>query len=105
MFLYIDINGDKKFFKKEVLEYMKVQVEVYGMLIYDKKWRKYYKIVVVNIFEYEDIDEDGFIFYEEFSGFKMMYYDEFQIEFFIKSLVFEGENMCDSFVWLWVFYL
>lgn len=47
------------------------------MLVYDKKWKKYYKIVVVNIFDYEDFDEDGFIFYDEFSGFKMMYYDEF----------------------------
>lgn len=65
----MDGDGDKKLSRDEVSEYMKKQSQMhYGAPMDDEHWNSYNDQMVDNIFEQEDVNEDGTISHDEFSG-------------------------------------
>lgn len=69
VFSAMDGDGNKKLSRDEVSQYMKKQAQMhYGAPMEDEYWNSYHDQMVDNIFEQEDVDEDGIISHDEFSG-------------------------------------
>lgn len=68
----MDDDGNKKLSRDEVGEYMKKQAQMhYGAPVDDEYWTSYNSQMVDNIFQQEDVNEDGTISHDEFSGPKL----------------------------------
>jgi Ca2+-binding EF-hand superfamily protein len=71
MFSYMDKNGDGKLTREEVSNYMRIQAEARFAPVHDERWQQEHDKMVNSVFEQEDLDEDGIISHEEFSGPKI----------------------------------
>lgn len=71
MFSYMDKNGDDKLTRDEVSNYMRIQAEARFAPVHDERWQQEHEKMVDSVFEQEDLDEDGIISHEEFSGPKI----------------------------------
>ncbi|KAK3753411.1 hypothetical protein QZH41_002535 [Actinostola sp. cb2023] len=80
MFSYMDKNGDDKLTREEISNYMRIQAEARFAPVHDERWQKEHEQMVDSVFEQEDLDGDGIISHEEFSGpkiSKLTSHDEF----------------------------